>query len=379
MSATAKLQNSSEAGAGAGIALAKIAEACGARLEGDGDALALRILHPADASQPSDLAVAMDPDILPLLHESAADMAVLAEGAVAPKPLRAALYIARPRVALSVLTNLFSPPLPAHSGIHPTACVGAGSAIHPECTLGPYVVVGENCRIGRGTRLAPHVTLGDGVQLGEDCRLHAGVRIAHGVQIGNRVQIHPNSVIGGDGFSFVTPEPGSIESARSTGLVHATNQHWLRIASLGPVIVGDDVEIGAGTMIDRGTLRPTRIGRGSKIDNLVQIGHNVQVGEDALLCGQVGIAGSVRVGNRVVIGGAVGVADHRKIGDDAVILARSGIATNVPPKAVFGGFLAFEHKEYTRSLFAFRRLPRTLARLEKLLADSALEPLPEKE
>lgn len=193
------------------------------------------------------------------------------------------------------------------------------------------------------------------------------MRIADGVRIGARFIAQPNAVIGGDGFSFVTPEKGAVESAKATGAValDALNTIHARIHSLGAVRIGDDVEVGAAACIDRGTLADTRIGNGAKIDNLVQIGHNVQVGDHCLLCSQVGIAGSAEIGDRVVLGGKVGVADHVDIGHDAVIAAASGVGASVKPRSVMMGAPAMPRDEWFRMMMAMRRLPRLINKLRK--------------
>jgi UDP-3-O-[3-hydroxymyristoyl] glucosamine N-acyltransferase len=192
------------------------------------------------------------------------------------------------------------------------------------------------------------------------------------VRIGARLIAHQNAVIGADGFSFVTAEKSSVESAKETGAVAGVrNEVWLRIHSLGAVTLGDDVEIGAGATIDRGTLQDTVIGSGTKIDNQVQIGHNVTIGASCLLCAQVGVAGSARIGDRVVLGGKVGVADHVAIGSDCVIAASSGVASNVPPRSVMMGTPAIARDEYMKMMMAARRLPRFMAKAAAAAAPAA--------
>ena len=214
-------------------------------------------------------------------------------------------------------------------------------------------------------RILPHVSIGAGAEIGDDALIHAGARIGERVRAGHRLIVQPGAVIGGDGFSFVTPEKGSVESARETGAVSADalNRVHVRIHSLGAVALGDDVEIGACACIDRGTLRDTIVGSGTKIDNQVQIGHNVTVGENCLLCAQVGVAGSAVIGDRVVLGGKAGVADHVRIGEDCVIAAGSAVASSVKPRTVLMGAPAIPRDEFMRVMMATRRLPRLLDRL----------------
>ena len=204
--------------------------------------------------------------------------------------------------------------------------------------------------------------------VGADALIHAGVKIGAGTQIGCRSIIHFNASIGADGFSFVTPQLGSVEAAKagSGGAVTETNTALLRIASLAPVIVGDDVEIGANSCIDRGTIASTRIGNGTKIDNQVQIGHNVTVGENCMICGRVGIAGSAKIGNRVVLGGATGVADHVTVGDDAIAMGMSGIAGNVAPRTIVGGVPAVPREKMMENMFNAGRLKQFYKKIGQL-------------
>ena len=200
--------------------------------------------------------------------------------------------------------------------------------------------------IGAGTRLVSHVSVGAGVSIGENCLFHAGVCIGDAVQIGHRVILQPNAVIGADGFSYVTASVGSVESARSGGKVSAQNTEILRINSAGTVVLEDDVEIGANSCVDRATLGETRIRRGTKLDNQVQIGHNITMGENCLVAAQVGIAGSTIIGDRVVMGGQAGVKDHITIGSDTIILPMTGVAGDVPERTLLVGFHGVPRKEF---------------------------------
>ena len=202
----------------------------------------------------------------------------------------------------------------------------------------------------------PHVTIGADVILGENCLLHPGVRIGERVVMGDRVIIQANASIGADGFSFVTPEPGSVETAKAKGRIDAMNTEIVRINSLGTVILGDDTEIGACSSVDRGTISATRIGRGTKLDDLVMIGHNVQIGENCMICGQVGIAGSSTIGDRVVLAGQVGVADHLKIGNDVVVGGGAGVASNLSDRQIYLGMPAIKKKDFVNQILSLRRM-----------------------
>ena len=346
-----------------------IAQALGAKLIGDGNILIERITHPSDATSDRDLALAMDPKLLPLLNETPVRAAVIsAEAELEPGLLDATIIVTRPRLALAKLTDLFERAIPLKHGIHPTAVIEDGAQLGEDVTIGAFAYVGTGAAIGANSVIHPHVSIAPDAVLGHDCLIHAGVRIGMGVKIGDRAIIHFNSSIGADGFSFVTPQVGSVEDAKASGkgTVAATNQTLLRIASLAAVEIGDDVEIGANTSIDRGTVAATRIGNGTKIDNQVQIGHNVQIGENCLICGRTGIAGSAVIGNRVVLGGATGVADHVKVGDDAVAMAMSGIAGNVPPRTVVGGIPAAPRERTMENLFNISRIKHLIKKIDAL-------------
>jgi UDP-3-O-[3-hydroxymyristoyl] glucosamine N-acyltransferase len=220
-------------------------------------------------------------------------------------------------------------------GVHPTAVVAPEAEIADGASIGAYVVIGRRCRIGPRTTIMPQATIGCDVTIGADGLLHSGVRVGDGCTLGERVIVHANAVIGADGFSFA---PDLMTAAAFTaGLT------LRRVHSLGNVVVGDDVEIGACTTIDRATLEATRIGRGTKIDDHCHIGHNVTIGESCILCGMVGISGSVRLGDRVRLGGGVGIGDHVHVGDQAVVAAGSGVGTNVPAGEFVSGYPALPH------------------------------------
>lgn len=313
-----------------------IAEALGAKLEGDGEIAIDRLVHPARAERPSDLAIAMSPPAAAALAETKA-LAILV-AAAAPPPTRtfsAVIAIGEPRLALARLTALFDPGPPHERGIHPSAVIAPDVELGPDVCIGPYTTIGAGTRIGAGTTILPQVTIGAGVSIGGQGLVHSGVRIGHNCRIGDRVIIHSNAVIGADGFSFA---PDLMSASAFTAAVAVQRVH-----SLGNVVIGDDVEIGACSTIDRATLESTRIGNGTKIDDHVHIGHNVIIGESCILCGMVGISGSVVMGDRVRLGGGVGIGDHVRIGDQAVVAAGSGVAGDVAPGTFVSGYPALPH------------------------------------
>ncbi len=259
--------------------------------------------------------------------------------------------VADARLALARLTALFDRrPDPAtgersdRAHVHPSAELGEG------VTLMPGAVVRAGARVGARSVVGPGSVVGEGAVVGEDCVLHAHVTLYDGVRLGDRVVLHAGVVVGADGFGYAASPRGAV-----------------KVRHLGGVVIGDDVEVGANTAIDRGTLDDTVIGAGTKIDNLCQVGHNVRIGRSCLIAGMTGIAGSVVVGDGVVIGGAVGVSDHVTIGAGARIAGRSGVTKDVPPGETWAGFPAKPYRQFARSLYLLDRLEdvwRAFKRLE---------------
>ena len=344
------------------ILLSTVAEALSARLDGNPDIEITGAAEPAQCAA-DQLALAMSPRYAEGLARGAARAAILHEGAKrADYGLDAALFVARPRLAMAHLSQLFDPGPDLAAGIHPSAVIDPSATIGIDARIGPLVVIGADVVIGARARIAPHASIAEGARIGADVLIHAGVRIGAGARIGDRVILHPNCVLGADGFAFVTERPSSVERVRDalSDRIDPDPQSWTRLHSLGTVELGDDVEVGACTTIDRGTIRATTIGRGTKIDNHVQIGHNVSVGEDCMICALVGIAGSTRVGDRVVLAGQVGVNDNIFIGDDVVAGGASKIFTNVPAGRVILGYPAVKMTTHVDTYKALRRLPRLL-------------------
>ena len=346
-----------------------VANVLGGRLVGDGARTVRRVTHPAELRDAQDLALAVDDKLLPLLDGTTARAAIVGAKATVPDGiLDAYVIVDRPRLAMARLTQLFAEPVGIPTGIHPTAVVDPSATLGDHVTIGPHCYVGPNAVIGANSVLHPQTYVGPNAVIGRDALIHAGVRIGDRVVIGERFIAHFNASIGADGFSFVTPQLGSVEEAKQGGgaSVSASNDELVRIASLGIVVIGDDVEIGANTSIDRGTIAATRIGNGTKIDNQVQIGHNVTIGDNCLICGRVGIAGSAVIGHRVVLGGAVGVADHVHVGDGAIAMAMSGIAGHVSPRAVVGGAPAVPRDRLVENIFNVGRIKQLMKKINTL-------------
>lgn len=350
-----------------GYTIAEISVALGAQAAGDLSVVIEAASEPASAG-PTDLALAMDPKYADGIAKGAAVAALLWQGADwQALGLKAAIFAPRGRLAMAGLSRMLdagpviAPGVHALAVVDPSAVIGAGAAIAPFVVIGPGVIIGE------GARIASHVSIAEGAQIGVDALICQGARIGARVVIGDRFICQPGAVIGSDGFSFVTPEKSGVEEIRETlgQRDGVTAQSWTRIHSLGAVTIGNDVEIGANACIDRGTIRDTTIGDGTKLDNLVHIGHNVQVGQDCLLCGQVGVAGSSRIGNRVVLAGQCGVNDNIFVGDDVIAGGATKIFTNAPAGRVLLGYPAVKMETHLEMQKALRRLPRMMKNLSQ--------------
>lgn len=234
--------------------------------------------------------------------------------------------------------------------IHPTAVIDESAKVAVETEIHANVVIGKDCRVASGVRIMPNATIYDGVRIGEDTTIHSGVSVRENCEIGARCIIHNNTTIGCDGFGYAKAEDKS----------------WLKIPQTGRVVIEDDVEIGANSAIDCASVGETRIMRGVKIDNLVQIGHSCTVEEDSLICAQTGLAGTSHIGKRVLLTGQVGIAGHLKVGDDVIMTAKSATSHDVEPGKVISGVPAFDNREWLRSTAAFRRLGEFASRLRKL-------------
>ncbi len=354
----------------------EIAQALGAEAEGDLDLTVTGAAEP-QAAGPEQLALAMDPRYADGIAKGQAQAAVVWPGADwRAMGLKAAIFAPRGRLAMAGLTRLMDPGPDVAPGVHPLALVDPSASLGAGAAVGPFVVIGRGVRIGPGARIASHVSIAEGARIGRDALILQGARIGARVTIGDRFICQPGAVIGADGFSFVTPEKSGVEEIRETlgSRAEIRDQSWTRIHSLGAVTIGDDVEIGANVCIDRGTIRDTTIGSGTKLDNLVHIGHNVQVGRDCLLCGQVGIAGSARIGDRVVLAGQCGVNDNIFVGNDVIAGGATKIFTNAPAGRVLLGYPAVKMETHVEMQKALRRLPRLAGRVAALEKGDGLGP-----
>lgn len=342
--------------------IAEIAEAIGGTAHGETDLSITQVSEPADAGETT-LALAMKPEYADTLGTGSARAALLWEEADWQSfGLSAAITVDRPRFAMSSLSKLFDPGQDIAPGIHPAAFVDETAELGAGVRVGPGAVIMARAKIGAGSSIGPQAYVGADVVLGAEAELREQVSIGRGCVIGDRFIAQPGARIGGDGFSFVTAEPSAVEQVRASLGAEGTEtaQSWTRIHSLGSVVIGDDVEIGANACIDVGTVRATRIGSGTKIDNLAQVGHNTVVGRDCMLCGLVGVSGSVTIGNNVVLAGQTGVNDNISIGDRVVAGGASKLFTNVPEGRVMLGHPATQMDTQMSMYRALRRLPRVL-------------------
>ncbi len=263
----------------------------------------------------------------------------------------------RPRLAMMKLLHLFYVPPESTAGIHPSAVVHPTAKIGENVSIGPNVVISRNASIGKNSKILANTYIGRSVQIGENCLFHPGCNIGDNAIIGNKVILQHGVSIGADGFSFVTENPNNVENAREEGKLKDdnSNQKIFKIPSIGSVVIGDDVEIGANTCIDKGTIENTVIGEQTKIDNLVQIGHNCKIGKGCMIVSQVGIAGSCKIGDRVVIAGQVGMADHIEIGSDSIIMAKAGVTKSFPGKNILISAPAMPRKEFLKQMKTMKK------------------------
>src|ERR1700751_6139878 len=353
--------------------LGQIAKYLDGELRGNADIAITRVVHPALVQGPEDLALVLSGNVRELLKQNEVTNAV-APAELGPIDVPNFVLVPRPRLALARLLELFERPAYSNEGIHPSAIIDPTANIGANTSIGPHSWIGPNTVIGTGCRLVSNVNIGADVKIGNQTLIHAGVFIGDPCEVGNHVIIQPNATIGADGFSFVTPERGSVESVRPNKKTEVTsfNHEIVRVNSIGTVVIEDHVELGAGTCIDRGTLGETRIGSGTKLDNLIQIGHNATSGRNCLIVALSGLGGSSKVGDRVVMGGQSGLPDHMTVGDDAVIWAQAGGVGNVPAKQAVGSTPAVPMRDFLEREVQLKRLPamqRQLKALQKAVAD----------
>ena len=327
--------------------LRELAERLGCGLEGDGEIDIARVAG-LDQAAPGDVAFFANRKYASALKRTRASAVILGHDA-GPAPC-AMLRSRHPYLAFANALSLFVTPSHPPPGIDARSAVAADARLGRDVSVGPFSTVGRGAVIGDRTVIYPNVCIGDGAILGEDCVIHSHTAVREGVVLGNRVVVQNGAVIGSDGYGFVRRPDG-------------THQ---KIPQTSRVVIEDDVEIGANTAIDRPAIGETRVQAGAKIDNLVQIGHGVNVGRNTLLAAQVGIAGSTSIGDNVTLAGQVGVAGHVTIGSGASAVGQSGITNSLPEGAFVSGYPAIENREWLKSSVIFRRLPELRKRIAEL-------------
>jgi UDP-3-O-[3-hydroxymyristoyl] glucosamine N-acyltransferase len=331
------------------LTLRELAVLAGGELSGDG---ALTITGPAkiEDAGPGQITFVANPKYAHFLNSTRASAVVAPPGLDVP-PGRSVIRAENPYFAFMLIVRAFFPEKPFLApGIHPSAVVGDGVRMGANVRLGAHVVIGDRCRIGDGTELLPGVVLGDDAAVGKNCVIHAGVSLRERVVLGDRVIIHDGTVVGSDGFGF------AFEDGR-----------YNKIPQVGTVVIEDDVEIGANVAIDRATLGETRIRKGAKLDNLIQIAHNCVIGEHTAIAGQAGLSGSTVLGRGVRVGGQAGFAGHLQVGDGAIVSAQAGVDKSVPEGIMVSGTPARPHREELRVEAAVRQLPKWMKEIRRLI------------
>lgn len=330
--------------------LSELAELTGSSIEIGSPDLDLMAAAGLDIAGEGDVTFLANPKYTPQIAATKASAIFLNEGVAIERTDIAILRAKDAYLAYSRALRAFHPTPPIEPGIHPSAVIHETAAVAERVEIQANVVIGRNCVIESGVKIFPNVSVYEGVKIGEGSVLHSGVSVRENCEIGRNCTIHNNTTIGPDGFGYAKDE----------------QKRWLKIPQVGRVVLEDDVEIGANTAIDCASVGETRIKRGAKIDNLVQVGHSCTVDEDALICSQTGLAGSSVIGKRVILAGQVGIAGHLKVGDDAVITAKSATSHDVEPGKIVSGIPGFDNREWLRSTAAFRRLGEIAQRVRAI-------------
>ncbi len=327
--------------------LGELATRLGAELRGDAE-LEVTGVKGIEEAGPTEVTFVANPRYASLARKTHAAAVLVEPGfqEISAPTLR----LINPYLAFSRALALFYQPPAYAAGIHPTAVIDPTAEIGPGAHIGAYVVVGPNVRLGAHATLLPHVVLYPGVQAGDHLFAHAHAVVRENCVLGDRVTLENGAIVGSDGFGFAKNEQG----------------HWEKIPQSGPVRLGSRVDVQANACIDRATVGATEIGDGSKVDNLVQVGHGSKVGENTLICAQTGLAGSSVIGNNVILAGQTGIAGHCSVGDGVILTAQSAVSHDVPPGKMISGSPGFDNRVWLRAVTIFQRLPELLKRLDRL-------------
>jgi UDP-3-O-[3-hydroxymyristoyl] glucosamine N-acyltransferase len=330
--------------------LSELAEACISTIERGDAEMEIDGAAGLDIARPGHITFLANPKYTPQIRETSASAIFLNEGVELDRNDIAVLRSRDSYLAYTRALRLFHPVAEPVPSIHASAIIDETASVGTACEIGPNVVIGRQCTIHDGVKIHANVTIYDGVSIGRHTTIHSGVSVRENCEVGENCIIHNNTTIGSDGFGYAKDE----------------EKRWLKIPQVGRVVLEDDVEIGANTAIDCASVGETRIKRGAKIDNLVQIGHSCTIDEDALICSQTGLAGSSVIGKRVILAGQVGIAGHLKVGDDAVLTAKSATSHDVAPGKVISGVPGFDNKTWLRSTAAYQKLGEIVQRLRRL-------------
>jgi len=333
--------------------LSEVAQKLGCRLEGAPE-LEIHGVAGIEQAAPGQITFLANRRYFPLLKTTRASAVLIEDGIAlgrdASTPALAALRSTNPYLAFAHAIELFYQPPRYTPGIHPTAVIAKTVRIGDGAHVGPYCFIDENVEIGRNAVLHSFVTIYSGAKIGDDFFAHAHAVVREFCRVGNRVILQNGVIIGGDGLGFAKQKDGT----------------WYKMAQSGPAVLEDDVEIQSNACVDRATVGETRIGRGTKLDDLVLVGHASQVGANTMLCGQVGLAGSTKIGNNCILAGQVGTAGHLTVGDGSVITAKSGIPNDVPPRSLFSGYPSIDNRQWLKNTAAINRLPDLQKRVWEL-------------
>ena len=327
----------------------QIAEFINGRIEGDENA-AINTFAKIEEGTKGAISFLSNPKYTHYLYDTESSVVLVNEDVVLERPVKATLIrVKNAYESVAQLLQLYESMKPKKTGVSPLASIASSAKVGETCYIAPFACIGENAVVGNGCQIYPHVTIGDGAKVGDNCLFYPNVTVYHGCKIGNNVTIHSGSVIGADGFGFAPNAEG-----------------YDKIPQIGIVTIEDNVEIGANTCVDRSTMGSTYLRKGVKLDNLVQIAHNTDIGENTVMSAQVGIAGSTKVGSWCMFGGQVGLAGHIKIGNKVFLGAQSGVPGSIKDDQTLIGTPPMEPKKYFKSQAIFRRLPDMYSQLNEL-------------
>ncbi|MBY0357071.1 MAG: UDP-3-O-(3-hydroxymyristoyl)glucosamine N-acyltransferase [Candidatus Obscuribacterales bacterium] len=315
-------------------------------------------------AQEGEVAFLFDPKVLSRLSECNASIVIIPTGTKCSSPC---IYVDRPLLAIQKILTFFQPKrFFPDAGVHPTAVVDPTAELAEGVAVGPYVVIGPQTKIGANTKIMPHCYVGGKVEIGKDCLLYPGCLVADYVKLGDRVILQQGAVLGSDGFAYVTAKPSNIERRLAGGEPLDESNPHLKIPQIGNVIIEDDVEIGSCATVDRATMGATVIGKGTKIDNLVMIAHNVKIGQEALVVAQVAIGGSCTLADRAIVAGHAAIKDHVHIGKDSIVQGHAGVMKDIEDGAVVAGAPSVSTRDFMANAVYMKKMPQLYKDLKEM-------------